>query len=164
MYRPMETISSELFRGIPETETLVRFLVRILAAVVFGSLIGLQRASVGKAAGMRTHVLVSTGTCLFVVAAIGGGFGDDAISRIVQGIVTGIGFIGAGTIVKGDQEGRVQGLTTASGIWMTSGIGVVTGLGMVGLGFIGTIITLVILMLSERFEVMMHIKKPKAGE
>jgi len=156
----METITSELFRGITETEMLVRFLVRILAALIFGALIGLQRASVGKAAGMRTHVLVSTGTCLFVVSAIGGGFGDDAISRIIQGIITGIGFIGAGTIVKGDQESQVQGLTTASGIWMTSGIGVVTGLGMVGLGFIGTIMALVILMLAERFEVVMRIRKP----
>lgn len=160
----METITSELFRGIPQTDMLIRFLVRIFAALVFGALIGLQRASVGKAAGMRTHVLVCTGTCLFVVAAIGGSFGDDAISRIIQGIVTGIGFIGAGTIVKGDQESQVQGLTTASGIWMTSGIGVVTGLGMVGLGFIGTLVALLILALAEKFEVAMHIKKPRSKE
>lgn len=160
----METISSELFKGIPETDLLVRFLFRILAALIFGALIGLQRASVGKAAGMRTHVLVSTGTCLFVVASLGAGFGDDAVSRVVQGIITGIGFIGAGTIVKADHESQVQGLTTASGIWMTSGIGVVTGLGMVGLGLVGTIIALVILMLAERFEVMMHIKKPRSKE
>jgi len=157
----MDIIASELFRGLPDPELLIRFMVRILAALLFGAMIGLQRAYVGKAAGMRTHVLVCTGTCLFVVAAIGAGFKDDAVSRVIQGVVTGIGFIGAGTIVKRNQESDVQGLTTASGIWMTSGIGVVTGLGLVGLGFIGTFIALLILSLAERFEFAMKIKKPR---
>jgi putative Mg2+ transporter-C (MgtC) family protein len=103
--------------------------VRLLVAAGVGGLLGLQRLHAGKAAGLRTHILVAVGAAAFVAVPEQAGMGFDGISRIIQGLVTGIGFLGAGSILKAESEDRVRGLTTAAGIWLTAGVGVVAGLG-----------------------------------
>ena len=154
----MELILSELTRGMPSTDLLFRMLLRIGAATIFGAVIGLQRATAGKAAGLRTHVLVAVGTCILVVACEGAGFSNEGLSRLVQGIVTGIGFLGAGTILKMEDEREVHGLTTSAGIWMTAAIGVATGLGTVGIALVATLLTLLVLAFVGRLEYRMNLK------
>jgi putative Mg2+ transporter-C (MgtC) family protein len=103
--------------------------VRLLIAAAVGGVLGWQRLHAGKAAGLRTHILVAVGAAALVAVPEQAGMGLDGISRIIQGVVTGIGFLGAGSILKADSEDRVRGLTTAAGIWLTAGVGVVAGMG-----------------------------------
>jgi putative Mg2+ transporter-C (MgtC) family protein len=102
--------------------------VRFLIAGLLGAVLGREREHAGKPAGVRTHILVSLGAAAFVAIPQQAGVDSDGVSRIVQGLVAGIGFLGAGCIMKGD-GGHVQGLTTAAGIWLTAGVGVAAGLG-----------------------------------
>ena len=151
-----DIIWSELTSGLPDANELAHVVVRLLAAVLLGAIIGLQRELAGKAAGLRTHILVALGTTLFVLAAAGSGMSSDGVSRVVQGISTGIGFIGAGAILKLSATREIQGLTTAASVWMTAAIGVAVGLGGLGLALLGTILTWIILasigLLEARFE------------
>ena len=119
--------------------------IRLLAATVFGALIGIERETAGKSAGVRTHMLVTLGTALFVIVCQRAGFGSDALSRVIQGIVTGIGFIGAGSIIKLSEAREVKGLTTSAGVWMAAAIGISVGLGAVGLAAAATVLSLLIL-------------------
>ena len=120
-------------------------LIRLTAATVLGAAVGFQREKVGKPAGLRTHMLVCVGTAVFVLACSGVGMSSEGLSRVIQGLVTGIGFIGAGTILKLNEERDIQGLTTAAGIWMTAAIGVAVGLGSLGVAVLSTIFSLLIL-------------------
>jgi putative Mg2+ transporter-C (MgtC) family protein len=86
---------------------------------------------------------------------------SDGLSRVIQGIVTGIGFIGAGSILKLDKERDIQGLTTAAGIWMTAAIGVTIGLGSLGLALLSTVLALIVLTLAGRLE--FQINKPQTA-
>ena len=88
--------------------------MRLLLAVVLGGALGYQREHTGKAAGLRTHMLVSLGAALFMLVGVQAKMASADISRIMQGVVTGLGFLGAGTIIKHADEGHVRGLTTAS--------------------------------------------------
>ena len=144
---------------MPDLRELVRVLVRLLAALAVGALIGYEREKRGKAAGLRTHMLVSMGTTLFVVATIEGGMQEDATSRVIQGIVTGIGFLGAGVIMKIHESRQIRGLTTAAGIWMTAAASVAIGLGQIGLGLIAAGMAWVVLAIMDRFE-----PEPKAED
>lgn len=155
----MDVFWQEIFFGIPDSHQMARIVIRLLAAVLFGAAIGLQREKVGKPAGLRTHILVTVGTALFVMTGSVYGMTSEGLSRVIQGIVTGIGFIGAGSILKLDKERNIQGLTTAAGVWMTSAIGVTIGLGSVGLAFVGTILTLIILTVAGRFEFLIDKKQ-----
>jgi putative Mg2+ transporter-C (MgtC) family protein len=141
----MEIFWQEITLGLPDTQQLVRVIIRLIAAVLLGSIIGYERERAGKAAGLRTHILVTLGTCVFVVACSGYGMSSDGLSRVIQGIVTGIGFLGAGTILKLNEERDIQGLTTAAGVWMTSAIGVAVGLGELGFALLGAILTVIVL-------------------
>ena len=141
----MDPLWHELTAGFPDRARLVIVLVRVFAAVLLGAVVGIERERAGKPAGLRTHMLVSLGTTVVVMACSGAGMDLDGLSRVVQGIVTGIGFIGAGTILKLNEEREIQGLTTAAGLWMTAAIGVAVGLGVLGLALIGTLATLLIL-------------------
>ena len=143
----MDTILEELAASLPDARETVRVVVRLLAAMLVGGIIGLQRESSGKAAGLRTHILVCMGTALFVLAAAGIDMQQDAMSRVVQGLATGIGFLGAGAILKLESSRRIQGLTTAAGIWMTAALGVAIGLGQLGTAAFGTIFAWVVLAL-----------------
>jgi putative Mg2+ transporter-C (MgtC) family protein len=129
-------------------------MVRTLAALVAGGMIGLERSYHGRAAGLRTYALVSFGSALLVAAAQHPLFshpnGEADATRVIQGITTGIGFLGAGVIVK---EGfTVRGLTTAASIWVVSAIGIVLGAGSYLTGVEATIVTLVALALLRRLE------------
>src|SRR5688572_28129455 len=141
----MDILWSELTAGILDTRQLVIFLIRIFAATLCGAVIGYERQRAGKTAGLRTHILVASGTAMFILGCMGAGMrGDsDAISRVVQGIITGIGFVGAGSILKRDSERDIQGVTTSAGIWMTAAIGVAVGLGRVGLALMATVLSLI---------------------
>ena len=136
-----EILWNELTAGLPDSTQWAHAIVRLLAAMLVGAIVGFQRERTGKAAGLRTHILVAMGTTLFVLAATRSGMSSDDISRVIQGITTGIGFIGAGAILKLSATREIKGLTTAAGIWMTAAIGVAIGLGLLGLALLATILT-----------------------
>jgi putative Mg2+ transporter-C (MgtC) family protein len=160
----MNVFLEELTAGMPNGEQLARVIIRLLAATLLGAAIGIQRERVGKPAGLRTHILVTLGTCVFVVACGGYGMSSDGLSRVIQGIVTGIGFIGAGSILKLNEERDIQGLTTAAGVWMASAIGVAVGLGALGLAILGTILTLIILTMVGRIEFQINRQQMREGK
>lgn len=108
--------------------------VRLGAAMVAGAVIGIDRELKNKPAGLRTHSMVSIGAAIVVLATMASSQGSaDAVSRAIQGIITGIGFLGAGVIMQYEHERRVEGLTTAASIWVAAGLGVACGAGLVEL-------------------------------
>lgn len=125
---------------------------RLLAAGVLGGLIGAQRERVHSAAGFRTHILVALGSALFVLAGREAGFSSADTSRVVQGVVAGVGFLGAGTILKLADKGEVHGLTTAATIWVTAAVGVAAALSQLWLAGIAAVLTWAILALAIRLE------------
>ena len=151
-----EILWSELTSGLPDRSELAHVLIRLLAAVILGAIVGWQRECAGKSAGLRTHMLVALGTTLLVLAATTSGMSPEGVSRVVQGISTGIGFIGAGAILKLSATREIQGLTTAAGIWVTAAIGVAVGVGSLGLALLGTLFTWIVLasigFLEHRFD------------
>jgi putative Mg2+ transporter-C (MgtC) family protein len=141
----MDLVVEELGSAFADGREAVRVLVRLLAALLAGAIIGYQRERSGKAAGLRTHMLVSMGTALFVIACMETGMEHDAMSRVVQGLTTGIGFLGAGAILKLEDEQRIKGLTTAAGIWMTAAVAVAIGLGQLATAAIGVVLAWIVL-------------------
>jgi putative Mg2+ transporter-C (MgtC) family protein len=119
-------------------------LVRLATAVVCGGLIGLNRDFYGKPTGIRAHALVALGAAILVVA---GGDKPDPTSRVIQGVIAGIGFLGGGVILRGTQNLRVYHLVTAASLWVTTGVGVLCGLGAWKLGLAATALVLAVLML-----------------
>jgi len=122
----------------------VEMILRLLLAVALGAIIGYQRERSGKSAGLRTHVLISLGAAMFTVASIFG-FGAD-VGRVASGVVAGIGFIGAGAIIR-REEGFVGGLTTAATIWAIAGIGLAAGAGLYIASSVATVLVLIVLIL-----------------
>lgn len=143
----MELLFQELTGGLHDRSRLTVIVIRMLAATLLGAIVGLQRERAGKPAGLRTHMLVCIGTALVVLASSGAGMTTDGLSRVIQGIVTGIGFVGAGSILKLSREHEIRGLTTAAGLFMTAAIGVSTGVGAIGLAIIGTTLAIIVLAL-----------------
>lgn len=135
------------FSDVPDAAQATRIVVRMLMAALLGGLLGWERAHAGKAAGIRTHMLVAMGSALFVLVAQQGGIEPGDNSRVMQGVIAGIGFLGAGTILKGNAEGQVRGLTTAAGIWMTAAIGIAAGLGQEATAVLCTALALAVLWL-----------------
>ena len=141
----LELLWQELTSGLPDGRHLEIVLIRVIIATGLGAVIGLQRERAGKPAGLRTHILVSLGTAVVVLACAAIGMSHDALSRVIQGIVTGIGFIGAGSILKLSEEREIKGLTTAAGLWMTAAIGIGVALGAIGVAIVGTLLTIIVL-------------------
>ena len=141
----MEIFLAELVTGLPDESQMARIIIRMTAAALLGAVVGIQRERMGKSAGIRTHMLVALGTTLFVIACLESGMSPSDLSRVIQGLAAGIGFIGAGAILKLRDEREITGLTTAAGIWMTAAIGVAVGLGRWGSAALGVILTWVIL-------------------
>ncbi|HEK0907003.1 MgtC/SapB family protein [Pseudomonas parafulva] len=135
------------FTDITDEGEVTRILVRLLMAAVLGAVLGFEREHKGKSAGVRTHMLVSMGAALFVLAPSMAGADAQALSRVIQGIVAGIGFLGAGTILKGHGQdtNHVKGLTTAAGLWMTAAIGTAAGMGREATALVSTVLALLVL-------------------
>jgi putative Mg2+ transporter-C (MgtC) family protein len=148
----MDAILTELTGGLPDWGEFARVLLRLVAAMSIGAIVGLQRERAGKAAGLRTHMLVAMGSALFVLGSSAGEMSIEGLSGVVQGIATGIGFIGAGAILKRQDEREIEGLTTAAGIWMTAAAGVAAGLGRIGLAFLSILLTWIVLAVIGRIE------------
>jgi putative Mg2+ transporter-C (MgtC) family protein len=155
----MDIILEEMFSGLPDLRQMVSLVSRLLTAMILGALVGAQRESIGKPAGLRTHMLVAMGSALFVLAPLEAGMELDGISRVIQGIVTGIGFIGGGAILKLQEKREIEGLTTAAGIWMTAAIGIAAGLGRWGLALVSTVLTWITLSVIGKIETWMNQKQ-----
>lgn len=124
-------------------DEIVHLIIRLLAAAVLGAAIGYEREYRGKGAGVRTHMLVCVGACLFMLISKYG-FGDSTrfdAARVAAGVVSGIGFLGGGLIIKG-KTNLVTGLTTAAGLWVTGAIGLGAGSGMVLMSAIAAVLVL----------------------
>ena len=124
----MEPIADQLF-SVPGPQQTIVVIVRLVTAGLLGGLLGAERESGGKPAGLRTHMLVALGAALFVVAPSQAGLAGGDIGSIIQGVAAGIGFIGAGTILKLTEREEIKGLTTAASIWLTAAIGIAAGVG-----------------------------------
>jgi putative Mg2+ transporter-C (MgtC) family protein len=155
----MDIILEEMLSGLPDGRQMVSLVTRLLTAMILGALVGAQRESSGKPAGLRTHMLVAMGGALFVLAPLEAGMELNGISRVIQGIVTGIGFIGAGAILKLQDKREIEGLTTAAGIWMTAAVGIAAGLGRLGLALVSTVLTWITLALIGKIETWMNEKQ-----
>lgn len=117
------------FSDLPDAGRITRLVVRLMVAAALGGLLGYERERAGKAAGMRTHMLVALGSALFVLIPQQAGASAADVSRVVQGLTTGIGFLGAGAILKDVTKRETRGLTTAANVWLTAAIGVAAGMG-----------------------------------
>ncbi len=124
--------------AMPGASVLLVSGLRLLLAAVLGGAIGYEREKKERSAGLKTHILVSVGSALYVMAPLYAGVSQADNTRVVQGVVSGIGFLGAGAILKLQRDMRVEGLTTAASIWLTSAIGVAAGLGNALLAIIAT--------------------------
>lgn len=133
------------FSDLRQVEHLTRATLRLCLATFLGGLLGYEREVMGKAAGVRTHMLVSLGAAIFVMSLEQEGAEHDAMSRVIQGIAAGIGFLCAGTILKGQSIADVKGLTTAAGLWASAAIGVAVGLGREATAVLSTVLVLMVL-------------------
>ncbi len=153
----MDALLTELNAGFPDADQMARLLIRLSVAMVLGAIIGFQREQYGKPAGLRTHILVSMGSALFVIAAAESGMSSEGVSRVIQGLAAGIGFIGAGAILKLSQHREIQGLTTAASIWATAAVGVAVGLGLLGLAVLSVILIWFVLAVLGYLEVRFNL-------
>lgn len=125
----METLWRELVGNGVDPLVYLRVPLRLTVAAIFGGILGLERVWRGKPAGIRTHMLVAAGAALFVAVSYEIGIGASDLSRVIQGVATGVGFLGAGAILKSGEERDIKGLTTAATIWVTAGVGMAVGAG-----------------------------------
>ena len=123
----------------------VEMILRLLLAAALGAIIGYQRERAKKTAGLRTHVLICIGAALFTIASIYG-FAADDTARVAAGVVAGVGFLGAGAIIRGG-EGVLAGLTTAATIWSVAGIGLAAGAGLYLASAVATALVLIVLLI-----------------
>jgi putative Mg2+ transporter-C (MgtC) family protein len=138
------TIQQE-FSDLGDASDITRVCVRLSVALALGALLGYERESVGAWAGLRTHMLVSLGSALFVLVPLQAGMTLGDVSRVFQGITAGIGFLGAGAILKLQDENQIKGLTTAAGIWLTAATGVAAGLGLEATAVLSALLAWVVL-------------------
>jgi putative Mg2+ transporter-C (MgtC) family protein len=148
----MDIILDELTAGLPDARQFARIVIRLLVAMLLGGIVGYQREHTGKPAGLRTHMLVAMGAALFVLAPAEAGMTSTDVSRVIQGLATGIGFIGAGAILKLSVEHEIRGLTSAAAVWMTAAMGVAVGLGRIGMALLSALLTWFILAVVGKVE------------
>ncbi|AQT61723.1 MgtC/SapB family protein [Cellvibrio sp. PSBB023] len=147
------------FSDLKDVTEITTITVRLLMAALLGGILGFEREQRGKAAGIKTHMLVSIGAALFVLIPMQAGLSESELSRVVQGIIAGIGFLGAGAILKGTDEKDLKGLTTAASIWLTAAIGVAAGLGRESSAILCTLLALMILIVIPRVAELMAAKR-----
>lgn len=160
----MDTLSRILaseFSDINDVEHLVRTVMRLLLASLLGGLLGLERELTGKPAGLRTHMLVALGSAMFVLASAGA-VDAEGMSRVIQGLLAGVGFICAGAILKSGSQEHISGLTTAASLWMTAAIGLSAGLGREALAVLSTLLTLGILLLEGPVQAWLRGRRQRA--
>ena len=141
-----QTIVEE-FSDLGDVQQVTQLVVRLLLAALLGGMLGLQRERQDKPAGIRTHMLVAASSALIVLVPLQAGMDEEAVSRVVQGLLAGVGFVCAGAILKLEREEQVHGLTTAAGVWMTAGIGIACGMGRDLTAALATLLVLGILAL-----------------
>ena len=140
------TLAQE-FSDVGDAQQVTQLVLRMLMAALLGGLLGLERETHGKPAGLRTHMLVALGSAVLVLLPQQAGMDEESISRVIQGLLAGVGLLCAGSILKSTGDESVHGLTTAASVWMTTAIGVAAGLGREGTAVIGTLLALGILAL-----------------
>jgi putative Mg2+ transporter-C (MgtC) family protein len=134
-------------------------LIRLSVAILLGCAIGLNRELYGKPAGMRTHGLVALGAALITLASLDlAGKDPSAVLRTIQGIMAGIGFLGAGVILRDDSTHSVHGLTTAASIWVVAALGIACGAGQWAISLTSVALTLILLILGEKVEEKLRLK------
>lgn len=138
------TVLSE-FSDVQDAEQVTRITLRLLVAATLGGLLGYEREQQGKSAGVRTHMMVAIGAALFALIPQQAGASSADLSRILQGLIAGVGFLGTGAIIMGNREVETRGLTTAASIWVTAAIGVAAGMGRETTAVLSTLIALLIL-------------------
>jgi putative Mg2+ transporter-C (MgtC) family protein len=153
------TLASE-FSDVADLESFTRVVLRLLIAAVLGGLLGLQREQHGKEAGVRTHMLVALGSALFVLVPLQAGTTPEDLSRVIQGVIAGVGFLCAGTIIRVTGEDHIRGLTTAAGIWLTAAIGIAVGLGRETTAVLSTFLALGILALEGPIRRLLGKRRP----
>ncbi len=136
----------------PDATQLARVAIRIAIAAGLGWLLGAERESMGKAAGSRTHMLVAVGAALFIIVPSEIGLTEGDLGRVIQGIATGVGFLGAGTILKRTDQQEITGLTTAATIWLTAAIGLAVGAGQIWIALMCGVCAWIVLSLYQRSE------------
>lgn len=151
----LKTIQSE-FSDISNVSQATKVVLRLLIASILGGLLGYERELKGKSAGLKTHMLVAVGAALFILVPQQAGASPSDVSRILQGLIAGVGFLGAGAIMIGQKRDNETGLTTAASVWITAAIGVTVGIGFETTAVLSTFITLAILALIPKIVV-----KPK---
>ena len=155
------TVADE-FSDISDLEQLTRVIVRLLLAAFLGALVGMERELAGKPAGLRTHMLVAIGSALFVLIPMQAGIELDDLSRVIQGLLAGVGFLCAGAILKGVNDDQVQGLTTAASLWMIAAIGMGAGLGREALALLSTLLALGVLALEGPIQRLVRRRQRRA--
>lgn len=138
------TIQEE-FSDLPDAAEVTRLCLRLLVAIILGGVLGYERERTGAAAGFRTHMLVALGAALFVIVPLQAGTDMSDMSRVLQGVIAGIGFLGAGAIIKSSDEQEIKGLTTAASIWLTAAVGIAAGMGREATAVVSTVFALMIL-------------------
>lgn len=144
--------------------------LRLGSAAIVGGLLGLNRELKGKPAGLRTNALVSLGSAMLVLGSFAAAANGDhaagvaALSRTMQGVITGIGFLGAGVILHDTSATRVHGITTAAPIWLTAALGMLCGAGVWSVAGLGVGLTLVILVLGKPLERYLHQRFPRLSD
>lgn len=139
-----QTVLSE-FSDIPDVANLTLITLRLVLAALLGAILGYNREVRGNSAGLRTHMLVSLGAALFVLIPYEAGGSIADISRVLSGLVSGVGFLGAGAIIKLLDQEETKGLTSAASIWVTAAIGVAAGMGRECTALLGTLLAMGIL-------------------
>ena len=138
------TVLSE-FSDTPDATQITRITLRLLVAAALGGLLGYEREAQGKSAGVRTHMLVAIGAALFVLIPQQTGASTADLTRVLQGLIAGVGFLGTGAIILGTKQVETRGLTTAAGIWVTAAIGVAAGMGRESTAVLSTLVALFVL-------------------
>jgi putative Mg2+ transporter-C (MgtC) family protein len=146
-----DTVVSE-FSDIPDVAQVTLITLRLMVAATLGGLLGYEREQKGKAAGLRTHMLVALGAALFFLIPQQAGASVADLSRVLQGLVAGVGFLGAGAIITGSQKMEAKGLTTAASIWLTAAIGVAAGMGREATAVLSALLAWSILYLIPKVE------------
>ncbi|HWT71439.1 MAG TPA: MgtC/SapB family protein [Oxalicibacterium sp.] len=138
------------FSDISDASQLTRVIIRLTVAITLGGLLGYEREVSGRSAGLRTHMLVALGAALFVLVPLEAGISTNDLSRVLQGVIAGIGFLGAGAIIKLSQAEEIKGLTTAASVWLTAAIGIAAGMGREATAVLSTLLALFILAVLRR--------------